>query len=170
MVQFGIRKVHFNSTSGTIRSIFFAAPTKKHFERKFMKYSCDEVYSVVADVNNYKNFVPWCKNSIVLKSSDDKLEAELEVGFGMISEKYISKVELARPNSVVALSTQTNLLEFLRTEWKFVPAANSRGCWVNFQIEYKFRSAMYNQVSDMFFKDIVNNMVQAFENQCKKKY
>ena len=52
------------------------------------RYTQEQLYNVVSDVQNYKEFVPWCQRSIVtLEKPPDFLEAELEVGFKMFVER-----------------------------------------------------------------------------------
>jgi hypothetical protein len=46
------------------------------------------------------DFVPWCQKSKVLWRTDDKMDAELEIGFKLFVERYISHVELAYPKLV----------------------------------------------------------------------
>ena len=116
---------------------------KKHYERRMLPFSVDQCYNVVADVAKYNQFVPWVKKSTILTPSHQhdlirlnennsgqeyKFDAELEVGFSMFSERYTSHVT-AVPNTVVtAMSTQTNLFEKLRTEWKFTKGKDSNTC------------------------------------------
>lgn len=52
-------------------------------------YSPEQLYEVVAQVQHYHQFVPWCVGSNVLRRSPDNsyLEAELQIGFQMISER-----------------------------------------------------------------------------------
>ena len=46
---------------------------------------------MVAGVEHYKEFVPWCQRSdIILKNPPGYVEAELEVGFKMFVERYVS--------------------------------------------------------------------------------
>ena len=40
------------------------------------------------------SFVPWCVGSRVLKHETKRCEAELEIGFKLLSEKYLSHVEV----------------------------------------------------------------------------
>jgi ribosome-associated toxin RatA of RatAB toxin-antitoxin module len=139
---------------------------KKHFERKLIKQSVATLYEVVSDVNRYHEFVPWCKSSRVITRSGQSMTAELEVGFNVFAEKYVSKVEAVEPTSVTAISSQTNLFEYLRTEWKFTPASDPSTTWVTFQVDFKFKSAMYNQLSTLFLQEVVTKMVKAFEQRC----
>lgn len=45
------------------------------------------MYAVIAQVEHYHNFVPWCQKSRVLKREKDYMEAELVVGFQMLVER-----------------------------------------------------------------------------------
>ena len=93
------------------------------------------------------------------------------VGYGVFNEKYISDVTMIKPKSVIAVSKQTNLLEYLKTTWSFTPcSSNPAHCWVVFEIDFKFKSALYNHVSDMFLQEIINSMVSAFEGRCRKTF
>ena len=52
------------------------------------RYSPQQLYSVVAAVEHYREFVPWCQKSELIKKEDDKyLEAVLEVGFKLFVER-----------------------------------------------------------------------------------
>jgi coenzyme Q-binding protein COQ10 len=64
------------------------------------------MYSIVADVDRYREFLPWCLDSRVLSRSSIPLQngktvmrAELQVGFGSFQERYTSLVHcIARQN------------------------------------------------------------------------
>ena len=59
-------------------------------EMNLARYSQEQLYTVVAGVEHYKEFVPWCQRSdIILKKPPGYVEAELEVGFKMFVERYV---------------------------------------------------------------------------------
>lgn len=72
----------------------------------------EQLYDVVANVDDYKNFVPWCRKSEVFEKSDSHSRANLEVGFPPVSEKYTSVLTLARPNFVKVFAFCFQLLMF----------------------------------------------------------
>lgn len=52
------------------------------------RYSPQQLYTVVAGIEHYKDFVPWCvRSNIIHQPSADYLEAELEVGFKLFTER-----------------------------------------------------------------------------------
>ena len=74
----------------------------------------EDMYAVVSDVEDYKHFVPWCRDSVILMRKPGHLKAKLAVGFPPVVEKYSSSVTLVPPNLVkvsVSFNTQ-NTAEF----------------------------------------------------------
>ena len=83
-----------------------------------LSYSRKQLYELVADVDAYHRFIPFCSSSTVLRSSRPdwktnmgndgdppvNLEAELKVGFLGVDESYVSKVE-CRPFESVQVNT-----------------------------------------------------------------
>ena len=152
---------------------FASSARRVHEERRLLKYSNRDVYDVVADVAKYKEFVPWCRDSVVLKGPNASAEsqqmlADLTVGFDVFNETYTSSVQLRPFSSVIATSQDTKLLDHLYTEWKFTPSASNptSSCWVTFRVEFQFKSSLYSHISAMFMHEVTTNMVKAFEARC----
>lgn len=65
------------------------------------RYSPEQLYAVVAAVDLYEDFVPWCqKSSVIWRKDNVALEAELEIGFKFFVERYISHVEMKKPHLI----------------------------------------------------------------------
>jgi coenzyme Q-binding protein COQ10 len=79
----------------------FVAPSqslvKSHRERKVVPFSCEQMYAVVADVDRYREFLPFCVDSRVLRQPNDNvMEAALRIGFRVFTESYTSRVLMVR--------------------------------------------------------------------------
>lgn len=51
------------------------------------RYSMDQMFEVVADVENYFKFVPFCKKSMVYNKKEKSLSADLVIGFPPLNER-----------------------------------------------------------------------------------
>ena len=60
----------------------------------------EQMYDVVADVESYQQFVPWCKESHVTQRHNSSFICRLTVGFPPVIERYTSVVTLSRPHMV----------------------------------------------------------------------
>lgn len=144
---------------------YSSANTRRFAERRIVPFTPEQLYDVVADVDRYHEFVPWCTASRV-KTRVDKhhMVADLSVGFRFLSESYSSVITLDRPRSVKVDVPTSSLFEYLINDWEFIP--HPKGTELSFKVHFAFRSVLYQQMSNLFFEDVVKKMVSAFETRC----
>jgi coenzyme Q-binding protein COQ10 len=133
----------------------------------------EQKYKVVAEVEHYKNFVPYCKSSVVTSRTAGHLRADLAIGFPpLLVESYTSSVMLTPPNLVKSVCTEGKLFNHLLTVWKFSPGlkGNSKSCTLDFSISFEFRSVIHSQLSHVFFDQVVRQMVTAFLTEARRRY
>ncbi|XP_011643901.1 coenzyme Q-binding protein COQ10 homolog B, mitochondrial isoform X1 [Pogonomyrmex barbatus] len=150
-----------------------ASHKTKEFEgRKLVGFSMEKMYHVVADVENYKYFLPFCKKSEITLKTKDFLKANLVIGFPPINESYTSKVTMVYPRIVKAECKDGRLFDHLDTLWLFSPGLknNPETCVIDFSLSFEFKSVIYSQLSNLFFNEIVRQMENAFLEEAKRRY
>ena len=143
-------------------------------EQRLLGYSCEQMFSVVSEVEKYHSFVPWCKKSVLKKrkNRNGQIVAELIVGFPPhFGESYTSTVTLVEPYLVTAVCNDLNMFNHLKTVWKFSPIENELAkCKLDFAVSFEFRNSVHNYISRLFFDEVIKKNVKAFLKQAENRY
>ncbi len=138
-----------------------------HSERRFLPYPPEKLYDLVADVEDYPHFLPWCVALRVTSRSETEIRADMVVGFKMLREKFTSRVTLT-PKTQIDVAYLDGPFSYLENRWKFLPADG--GCEIDFFIDFEFRSRLLRKVMEPLFGEAVRRMVRAFEKRADDRY
>lgn len=138
-----------------------------HAERRFLPYSPDRLFALVADIERYPEFLPWCVGARILSRQGFLIRADLMVGFRMIRETFTSRVTLTPPERI-DVEYEKGPFRHLTNHWVFHAADG--GCEVEFYIDFEFRSRLLRAVAEPLFYEAVRRMVSAFESRAAAVY
>ncbi|KAF4040223.1 Polyketide cyclase / dehydrase and lipid transport [Phytophthora infestans] len=159
------------------RASFFLFPSpsrslvKSHTETRVVPFSCTEMFDVVADVDRYNEFLPFCVESRVLRRPNDNvMEAALRVGFKLFTESYTSRVLMIRPNKIATKAIDSPTFKRIESEWVFKPCATPGSCEVDFKVTFEVSSFLHANAIQLFFDDVALTQLNAFIGRARKKY
>ena len=140
-----------------------------HFESKVLPYTPEQMFDLVARVDEYKHFAPWCVASRIKRWEGDKtFYADLVIGYKMFRERFSSKVILT-PHERIHIEYLEGPLKYLTNEWLFIPEENGH-CRIDFQVEFEFKNILFQGLVNVFFNEVVKRMVSAFEKRANELY
>uniref|UniRef100_A0A665VRC1 Coenzyme Q-binding protein COQ10 homolog, mitochondrial-like n=1 Tax=Echeneis naucrates TaxID=173247 RepID=A0A665VRC1_ECHNA len=144
----------------------------EYAECRTLQYTPEQMFNMVANVDQYQHFVPWCKKSRVTRGKNGVIWAELEIGFPPIVERYTSEVMVVPNHKVRAVCTEGSLFSHLETIWRFSPGTKDQAdsCKVDFYLSFEFKSILHSQLAGMFFDEVVKQMVGAFASRAAMLY
>ena len=70
---------------------------------------------------------------------------------------------------VSASAQDTTVFDHMVTEWMFEEGPYPESTWVNFRIEFSFRSIVYAQAASLVFDEISKKTVEAFKERVRRK-
>lgn len=136
-----------------------------HAERRFLPYSRQDIFELVAGVDRYPEFLPWCLAARVRGHSGDSFEADLVIGFKMVRETFTSRVDLA-PHQRIDVTYTKGPMRHLDNRWLLEDADG--GCVIDFDVSFEFRSAILQRLIGALFGEAVRRMVAAFEARARE--
>ncbi|WP_118857149.1 type II toxin-antitoxin system RatA family toxin [Sphingomonas mesophila] len=139
----------------------------RHSETKFLPYSPNQLFELVADVARYDEFLPWVVAVRVRSSSETETLADLVVGFNAFKERFTSRVQKQRPGRIVVDYVE-GPLKYLHNEWRFEPAEG--GTNVAFSVDFAFKSRIFEALAGQMFDRALRRMTSAFEQRAAALY
>ena len=140
-----------------------------HAEERILPYSCEELYNMVADVEAYPKFLPWCVACRITDHKDTEINADLVIGYKMVREKFSSRVTLD-PYKVIHVEYLSGPMKYLSNFWKFYPEEGGKSCKIDFYVDFEFKNPFLQKTINLFFHEAVKRMVNAFSTRAEELY
>jgi coenzyme Q-binding protein COQ10 len=140
----------------------------RHHEHRQLPHSAAQMYDLVADVRRYPDFLPWVSAIRIRKDENDRMLADMVVGFKSLRETFSSEV-LKTPKSKIEVNYLDGPMKYLKNEWVFsdVPGGGST---VEFTVDFAFRSPIFEALAGQFFESALRKMTGAFINRADDLY
>ncbi len=143
-------------------------------EEQIIDFSKDQMFDLVADINSYSDFLPWCdKSNIISRETDScgnlKLIADLDIGYKSLSYTYRSDVTLSTTKNFIKVSHVEGPFKHLVNEWTFEEISET-SCKIYFFIDFELKSKIFNLLMSEFFDVAFKKIVDSFKNRAREIY
>ena len=130
-----------------------------------LPFAPDAVYQIVADIERYPDFLPWCTAARVVAMSDAKITAELEFAARGLRDTLVTENSL-QPGRCMTLELISGPFSQFRGLWTFSElGAQAEACKAEFQVDYELGGGLA-----LFAGPLVNHaadrLVDAFADRC----
>ncbi len=139
-----------------------------HAEQRILPHRPDQLFDLVADVEKYPEFLPWCIACRIRRRRGNTIIADLVIGFKMIRERFTSQVTLDHANRRIDVQYLDGPFRYLNNHWIFHEHEN--GCKIDFFIDFEFRTRLLQRLIEPLFNEAVKRMVRAFETRAAELY
>jgi len=138
-----------------------------HAEQRVLAYTPEQLFTLVADIERYPEFLPWCLAARIKERRTDLIVADLIIGFRMFRERFTSRVSLEAPRRIDVTYAEGPFRR-LNNHWVFEKGAG--GCRIDFYVDFEFKSRLMQRLIEVLFSEAVRRMVGAFENRARDLY
>ncbi len=130
-------------------------------------YSADEMYALVADVDRYPEFLPWCSAARVHEKTDTEMLAEIEMKIGGLHKTFMTRNVLGPGQMDIRLVKGP----FSRLEgwWRFQQVADL-GSRISLDLEFDFSNRLLEMAVGPVFSSIANSLVDSFKKRARDVY
>jgi coenzyme Q-binding protein COQ10 len=142
-----------------------AMPT--HAEQRVLPYTPEQLFALVADIERYPEFLPWCIGARIRERSANLVVADLIIGFKVFRERFTSRVALDPPRKIDVTYAE-GPFRYLNNHWTFEKMP--KGCRIDFFVDFEFKSRLMQKVIEVLFSEAVRRMVGAFEKRAGDLY
>ena len=143
-----------------------------HSETRFLPYTPQQMYNLVADVSSYPKFLPWCAAARIRSQSLDGdsmvMEADLVISFKVFRERFGSRVTLWPNDHRIETEYLDGPFRYMKSSWAFKEVDG--GCDVSFFVDFEFKNAILQGIIGVVFNEAMQRIVRAFERRAQELY
>ncbi|MGZ8187500.1 MAG: type II toxin-antitoxin system RatA family toxin [Methylosarcina sp.] len=133
-----------------------------------VKFSAQQMFDLVNDIESYPEFLPWCSGSRIIKREDDIVEAELIISKGGFNKTFSTRNTLVR-GSRITLSLLNGPFSSLEGTWDFIPLREDASK-ITLDLKFEMSGKLANLAFGTVFNQICNTMVASFTQRAKDVY
>ena len=143
----------------------------QHQEKRTSPFTPSQLYDLVLDITHYPHFLPWCKALRIKEKSENKIIAELLVGYKGFEQAFTSIIEPDPQSYRIKITYIDGPFKYLYSNWEFEATNNqAQLSTIAFDIEFEFRTKILDKLLKTVFTHSITRMVQAFEDRAEEIY
>ncbi len=133
-----------------------------------VKFSAQQMFDLVNDIEAYPSFLPWCTGSRIIKRTEDFVEAELLIAKGGFKKSFSTRNKIDTGGKIV-ISLLDGPFSYLEGVWNFMPLREDASK-ISLDLEFEMSGKLASLAFGAVFNQICNTMVSSFTSRAKEVY
>ncbi len=126
------------------------------------------MFDLVAGVEKYPEFMPWCGGSEVQSRDDHGMQASITISFAGIKQSFATRNQHHYPNQI-DFELVDGPFSKLSGKWEF-KALGPDACKVIYTMEYAFSNRALEMVVGPVFNRIASSFIDSFTQRAQEIY
>ncbi|MEN9773062.1 MAG: hypothetical protein RL322_132 [Pseudomonadota bacterium] len=132
-----------------------------------LPHSCEQMFELVAGIDHYPHFLPWCSGSHARTRADGLIEASVQINYRGIRQQFSTLNRNVPPESIT-MDLADGPFRKLQGQWRFVKLRED-ACRVEFELDYEF-AGLLGKVLAPVFDHIAGTFVDSFVRRADSLY
>ncbi len=145
----------------------------KHVQKSVLLWhSAQAMYELVADVERYPTFLPWCSAAEVLERDAQSVKAKLHLHYAGLKHDFTTHNRM-EPGRLLTMELVDGPFSELDGRWDFTPLGapgGPQGSKIEFDMRYAFKNKALETVVSPVFDRIAATFVDAFVKRAEQVY
>ncbi|WP_432378281.1 type II toxin-antitoxin system RatA family toxin [Duganella sp. P38] len=129
----------------------------------FLGYSAQQMFDLVAAIEDYPKFLPWCGGVEIRERNGNTVVASVGINYHGVKQAFTTANENTAPSSI-KMKLVDGPFKTLDGVWTF-KALREDACKIELDLHYEFSSGLLDKLIGPVFGMIANSMVDSF---CKR--
>jgi ribosome-associated toxin RatA of RatAB toxin-antitoxin module len=133
-----------------------------------VRFSAQKMFSLVADIESYQQFLPWCQSSRILSQDDSVVEAELEIARAGFHKQFSTRNVNLEPKEI-QMTLLNGPFNSLHGTWQFNSLSDDASK-ISLKLEFELSGGIAALAFGKIFYQICETMVDAFHQRAIALY
>ncbi|PVZ72001.1 type II toxin-antitoxin system RatA family toxin [Pelagibaculum spongiae] len=133
-----------------------------------LPFTAQQMFDLVHDVEQYPEFLPWCREAKVIERHGEGLVATLELAKGGLHKSFTTRTRVVDGESI-HIELVEGGFSHLTGHWVFRPL-QAQASKVEVEIDFGFSNKMANLAFGPIFNGISNGLLDAFSKRARQVY
>jgi ribosome-associated toxin RatA of RatAB toxin-antitoxin module len=129
----------------------------------FLGYSAQQMFDLVAAIEDYPKFLPWCGGVEIRERNGNTVVASVGINYHGVKQSFTTANENTAPTEI-KMKLVDGPFKCLDGVWTFKPLRED-ACKIELDLHYEFSSGILDKLIGPVFGMIANSMVDSF---CKR--
>jgi len=126
------------------------------------------MFELVAQVEKYPEFMPWCGGAVVSQRDEHGMQASITIALAGLRQTFTTRNRHDYPNKI-ELELVDGPFSELTGEWMFLPLSED-ACKVLFALKYAFSSRALETLVGPIFNRIASSFIDSFTQRAQAVY
>ncbi|MEO8671870.1 MAG: type II toxin-antitoxin system RatA family toxin [Tahibacter sp.] len=133
-----------------------------------VRYSPDQMFDLVNDVEAYPKRFAWCAGAQILARDETTLTARLDARFAGITQSFTTRNTPERPHRI-GMDLVDGPFSSLEGAWTFTALGND-GCKIAFALDFDYSGGLIAAALRVGFQGLADRMVDDFCREATRLY